>query len=172
MAKPIAPKISQRGARGIQSLIFLASFILSAFLGLGSLSVSRVLAFRAKLPADGQSLWSYYVSPHGLMTLVPLDLIILAYTTFVTLVVITLRVLVEAQLSVEENPERAQTLAAKAEKYIEMALYGVVFFIILEFSTALTSLSILVQDNVWPGIGICVIATLTVRLVMRRVAHI
>jgi hypothetical protein len=95
-------------------LIFLASFILSAFLGLGSLSVSRALAFRAKV--DAQSLWSYYVSVHGLLTLVPLDLIIVAYTTFVTLVVITLRVLVEAQLSVEEKPERAQTLTAKAEK--------------------------------------------------------
>ncbi|MGA2784826.1 MAG: hypothetical protein ABSF09_09040 [Candidatus Bathyarchaeia archaeon] len=172
MAKPIAPKISQRGARGIQSLIFLASFILSAFLGLGSLSVSRVVAFRAKLQADGQSLWSFYVSVHGMLTLVPLDLMLLVYTSFVILVVVTLRVLVEAQLSIEENPERAQALAGKAERYIESALYGVVFFIIFEFTTALTSLQILVQDNVWPGIGICIIATLSTRLVIRKVAHI
>ena len=170
MAKSIAPKFSQRGARGIQSLIFLASFILSAFLGLGSLSVSRAIAFRAKV--DSQSLWSYYISRQGLMTLVPLDLILLAYTTFVTLIVITLRVLVEAQLSVEENSERAQTLAGKAEKYIEIALYGLVFFIVFEFTSALTLLQSLIQDDVWPGIGICLITTLTVRLVIRKVAHI
>jgi hypothetical protein len=172
MAKPIAPTISQRGAQGVQSLIFLASFILSAFLGLASLSVSRLLGLREKLPAAGQSLSSYYVSIQGLLTLVPLDLILIIYTVFVILVVITLRVLVEAQLVVKEDPERAQALAGKAEKYIESALYGIVFFITFEFTTALTSLHALFDDNVWPGIGICVITTLTARAVMRRVAHI
>lgn len=172
MAKSIAPKISQRGAQGIQSLIFLASFILSALLGLASLSVSRLMGLREKLPAPGQSLSSYYVSIQGLLTLFPLDLVLLVYTAFVILVVLTLRVLVEAQLAVNENPERAQTLAAKAEKYIEIALSGVVFFISFEFTTALTSLHTLAGDNVWPIIGICVITTLTARVVMRRVANI
>ena len=172
MAEPIAPKISQRGARGIQSLIFLASFILSAFLGLASLSVNRILRLRETLAAAGQLLSSYYVGIQGLLTLVPLDLMLLVYTAFVILVVVTLRILVEAQLSVEENPERAQALARKAEKHIESALNGVVFFITFEFTSALTSLHMLFGDNVWPEIGIYVIVTLTARAVMRRIAHI
>lgn len=167
MAKPVTTgKFSLRGTRGISSLIFLASFILSALLGLASISVSRVLDLRAKIPPN--ELLSYYVSVQGLLTLVPLDLLLLGYTFFVILVIITLRILADAQISAEEKPEQAQRLADKAEKYIERALNGLVFFIAFEFLSALTSLHILIEDNYWFAIAICLIVALIGRHIMHR----
>ncbi len=165
-------KISKRGARGIQSLIFVASFILSALLALGNLSVGRVLGMRAKLIASNQPLLPYYLSLQGLQTLVPLDLFLILYTASAILVVITLRVLAEAQLTVDEKPEHAQALAVKAGKYIEWALNGVVFFMALEFSSTLTSFYIIFQDNYWAAIMLCAGVALCARYLMHKVANI
>ena len=166
------PKISQRGTRGIQSLIFLASFILSALLGLGSLSVSRVLDVRSKLPPGGSALLPYFLSTQGFLTLLPLDILLVAYACSVILVVFTLRILAEAQLAIEENPTHAQELAEKAEKHIELALNTLVFFIVFEFATVLTSLHILFEEDYWPVIGICLVVALASRSLMRRMTHI
>jgi len=171
MAKSITTgKFSRRGTRGIQSLIFLASFILSAFLALASISVTRILDLRAKIPTN--ELLPFYVSAQGLLTFVPLDLLVLGYTFFVILVIITLRILADAQLATEDNLEHAQALADKAEKYIEWALNGLVFFIAFEFSSALTSLHILIGDNYWVAIAICVLVALIARSIMHRITHI
>ncbi len=170
MAKPTATgKFSRRGTRGISSLIFLASFILSAFLALASISVTRVLGLRAKIPTN--ELLPYYVSTQGLLTFVPLDLMLLGYTFFVILVIITLRILADAQIATDDNPEHAQALAGKAEKYIEWALNGLVFFIAFEFSSALTSLHILIADNYWVEIAICVLVALIARSIMHRMTR-
>jgi len=136
------------------------------------MSVSRVLGMRAKITASGQSLLTYYLSPRGFLTLFPTDLLLLAYTACVILVVITLRVLADAQLTVEENPEHAQKLAAKAERYIEWALNSVVFFMAVEFSSTLTSVFVIFEDNVWPAIAICGGVALCARYVMRKVIHL
>jgi len=165
-------KISQRGARGIQSLIFLASFILSALLALGSLSVTRVINTRAKLPPGGQALLPYFLSAQGLMTLVPLDLLLGAYACSVILVVFTLRILADAQLVAEENPERARALAGKSEKYIEWALNLLVFFIVFEFATVLTLFHVLFGDDYWPGIGICLAIAFVSKSAMRRITKV
>ena len=171
MAKPTTTgNFSRRGTRGISSLIFLASFILSAFLALASISVTRILGLRAKIPQN--ELLPYYVSPQGLLTFVPLDLLVLGYTFFVILVIITLRILADAQISAEDSPEHAQALAGKAEKYIEWALNGLVFFIAFEFSSALTSLHILIEDNYWAAIAICVVVALITRSIMHQMTHI
>ena len=171
MAKSITTgKFSRRGTRGIQSLIFLASFILSAFLALASISVTRILDLRAKIPANELS--SYYVSSQGLLTFVPLDLLVLGYTFFVILVIITLRILADAQIAAEDSPEHAQALADRAEKYIEWALNGLVFFIAFEFSSALTALHILIEDNYWVAIAICILIALIARSIMHRITHI
>src|SRR5208337_2529372 len=171
MAKPSPTgKFSRRGTRGVSSLIFLASFILSAFLALASISVTRILNLRAKIPQN--ELLANYVSAQGLLTYVPLDLLMLGYTFFVILVIITLRILADAQIATEDNPEHAQALANRAEKYIEWALNGLVFFIAFEFSSALTSLHILIEDNYWVAIAICILVALIARSIMHRMTHI
>jgi hypothetical protein len=171
MAKPTTTgKFSRKGTRGIQSLIFLASFILSAFLALATLTVNRIVGLRAQLPPNELS--SVYASVQGMLTFVPLDLMMLGYTFFVILVIVTLRILAEAQIAGDENLQQAQELAGKAEKYIEWALNGLVFFIAFEFSSALTWLHILADDNVWPAIAICILVALIARSVMHRITHI
>jgi hypothetical protein len=171
MAKPTTTgKFSRKGTRGISSLIFLASFILSAFLALASISVTRILDLRTKIPQN--ELLPYYISAQGLLTFVPLDVLVLGYTFFVILVIITLRILADAQIAAEDNPEHAQTLADKAERYIEGALNGLVFFIVFEFSSALTSLHILVQDNYWVAIAISILVALIARSIMHRITDV
>jgi hypothetical protein len=164
-------KFAQRGTRGISSLIFLASFILSAFLALGTLTTNRALGLRASLPG-GQGLLQYYVSGEGLLTLVPLDCMLLIYTFFIILDIVTLRVLAEAQIAAEENPEHAQELAGKAEKYIDWALSGLVFFITVEFSSALSSLHILIVDNFWILLVISAKVAVIVRSIMHRITQV
>jgi hypothetical protein len=173
MAKPTTTgKFAQKGTRGISSLIFLASFILSAFLALGTLTTNRALGLRASIPG-GQGLLQFYVSGQGLLTLVPLDLILLIYTFFIILDIVTLRVLAEAQIAAEENPEHAQRLAGKAEKYIDWALSGLVFFITVEFSSALSSLHILIEgDNFWVLSAISVIVAMIARSIMHRLTDV
>jgi hypothetical protein len=72
----------------------------------------------------------------------------------------------------EENLEHAELLAGKAEKYIEYALSGLVFFIAFEFSSGLSSLHILLDDDVWFGIAISVSAALIARYGIRKITHI
>lgn len=127
---------------------------------------------RAKLLAAGQPLLQTYFSDQGFTTLLPLDLILVMYTVSIILMVVTLRVLAEAQLSVEENPERGQTLAAKAEKYIEWVLNAVVFFMALEYLSTLTSFYMIFQDSYWAAMVLCVIVALCARYVMRKVLKI
>jgi len=170
MAKP-PTSISKKGARGVGSLIFVASFLLSALLALGSMSVSRIYGTRTRLLASGQPLLPYYLSVRGFLTLLPLDILLLAYTVCVILVVITLRILAQAQLTAEENPQHAQKLAAKAEKYIERTLNGVVFFMAFEFLTTLNSVYILFEDNFWPAIALCAAIAYFARYLMHRVIN-
>ena len=134
--------------------------------------MTRVLNARSKLPPGGQALLSYFLSAQGFLTLVPLDMLLVAYACSVVLVVFTLRILADAQLVAEENPERAQSLAGKAEKYIEWALNLLVFFIVFEFATVLTLFHALFGDDYWPGIAICFVIAFMARSAMRRITKI
>ena len=164
-------KISQRGTHGIQSLIFLASFILSALLGLGSLSVSRAVSVQSKF-VGSESLSNYYFSLEGFLTLVPLDLLLVAYACSIILVVFTLRILAEAQLLAEEDSDRARSLSERAEKYIEWALNALVFFVTLEFSSILAWMHIFFATDLWPVIAMCLSVALMARVIMRKKTNV
>jgi hypothetical protein len=109
----------------------------------------------------------------GLLTLVPWDLFLLTYVSTLFLVLITLRVLAEAQMSLEQHPKRAEALMAKAERYVDWAVTGTVFFTAFEFlSTPFFLRFVIFSDNFWPYLVVSLAIALCIRYVMHRVMNI
>ena len=158
----------------IQSLIFIAGFIFSSLLLVGSLSLGRIVAANLRIVANyNETQVSRYYFRGGLLTLLPWDLFMLAYVSTLFLALITLRVLAEAQRSLGQHLKRAEELTAKADKYVEWALTGTVFFTAFEFlSTPFFLRFVIFSTDFWPYLIICVGIALCVRHVMHRVINV
>jgi len=156
----------------IQSLIFVTGFAFASFLLVGSLTTDRLVAISVRLGEEFKpdELMRFYLSNQGLLLLVPWDVFMLAYISCLILLVITFRLLAEAQRHLEENPKRAEALTDKAENYVEWALTGAVFFSSMEFlSTVFLLRFVFFSGNVWPYLAISLGLALCVRLVMDRI---
>jgi hypothetical protein len=165
---------SHPGRRSIQVLIFAAGLLISPLLALGSTTISRISnvrplyekglpplnLFATKDPTILKAYLDRYFSLQGLVTIVPLDLMILLYITSVMIAIITIKVLAEAQLT--DNPEHADALILKADKYLGWILSLLIFFMIMEYGSALEFLQILSSGNFLILLAIAAVATFIV----------
>ena len=128
-------------------------------LSLGSTTIGRINAIRplwetglppenlftAKDPATMKAYLDTYFSFRGLLTIVPLDFTLLLYIVSVMIAIITIKILAEAQLT--DDPERADALILKADKYLGWILSLLIFFMILEYSSSLEFMQIVASGN-------------------------
>jgi len=101
--------------------------------------------FAAKDPATLKAYLDNYFSFRGLITIIPLDLILLLYIASVMIAIVTIKILAEAQLT--EDLERADALILKADKYLGWILSLLIFFMIMEYASALEFVQILASGN-------------------------
>jgi len=101
--------------------------------------------FTAKDPATLKAYLDRYFSIRGLVTIVPLDLVLVLYIASVMIAIITIKILAEAQLT--DDPRRADGLILKADKYLGWILSLLIFFMILEYGSALEFVQILSSGN-------------------------
>ena len=162
------------GRRSIQVLIFAAGLLISPLLALGSTTISRIIAvkpqwdrglppedmFTAKDPATLKAYLDYYFSLRGLVTVVPLDLMLLLYIASVMIAIITIKILAEAQLT--DDPQRADALILKADKYLGWILSLLIFFMLMEYGSALEFVQILASGNFLILLAIVAAATCVV----------
>lgn len=155
-------------------LIFAAGLLISPLLSLGSTTIGRIKAIRplwetglppanmfaAKDPATMKAYLDYYFSLRGLLTIVPLDLTLLLYIASVMIAIITIKILAEAQLT--DDPQRADGLILKADKYLGWILSLLIFFMILEYSSSLEFIQIVASGNFLILLAVGLIATLIV----------
>jgi len=116
--------------------------------------------FAAKDPATMKAYLDYYFSLRGLLTIVPLDLTLLLYIASVMIAIITIKILAEAQLT--DDPQRADGLILKADKYLGWILSLLIFFMILEYSSSLEFIQIVASGNFLILLAVGLIATLIV----------
>ena len=116
--------------------------------------------FAAKDPATMKAYLDYYFSLRGLLTIVPLDLTLLLYIASVMIAIITIKILAEAQLT--DDPQRADALILKADKYLGWILSLLIFFMILEYSSSLEFIQIVASGNFLILLAVGLIATLIV----------
>ena len=170
------------GKKTIQVLIFAAGLLIGPLLALGSTTISRIDSYRptwtqaAGLPPEDvfapkslavmQAYFGYYFSPEGILTLVPLDAVLLIYIGSVLLSVVTIKILAEAQLA--EDPNRVDALVLKADKYLGWILSLLFFFMIVEYSSSVEFVRILVSGNFLMFILIALAATYVVSKFMRK----
>jgi len=116
--------------------------------------------FTAKDPATLRAYLDRYFSFQGLMTIVPLDLVLLLYIASVMIAIITIKILAEAQLT--DDPQRADALILKADKYLGWILSLLIFFMIMEYSSALEFIQILTSGNFLILVAMSAVATFVV----------
>jgi len=116
--------------------------------------------FVPKNPATLKAYLDQYFSYQGLVTIVPLDLMLLVYIASVMIAIITIKVLAEAQLT--DDQQRMDMLILRADKYLGWILSLLIFFMIMEYSSALEFLRILVSGNFVILLGIDAVAALVV----------
>jgi len=171
------------GKRTIQVLVFAAGLLIGPLLALGSTSIGRVNDYRpiwekaADLPpldlfaprnfATMQAYLKYYFSPEGLVTLIPLDIVLIIYIGSVLLAIITIKLLAEAQLA--EDPNRVDALVLRADKYLGWILSLLIFFMILEYSTSVEFIQILTSGNFLIFLLLDLTATVAVGHYMHRI---
>jgi len=152
---------SHPGKKTIQVLIFAAGLLIGPLLALGSTTIGRIDAYRptwiqaAGLPPEDMfapkslavmhAYFAYYFSPEGILTLIPLDAVLLIYIVSVLISIATIKILAEAQLA--EDPNRVDALVLRADKYLGWILSLLIFFMILEYSASLEFLRILASGN-------------------------
>ena len=161
-------------------MIFAAGLLISPLLSLGSTTIGRINAIRplweaglppanlftAKDPATIKAYLDNYFSLRGLLTIVPLDLTLLLYIASVMIAIITIKILAEAQLT--DDPQRADALILKADKYLGWILSLLIFFMILEYSSALEFMQIVASGNFLILLAVCLAATFVVSRFMTR----
>jgi hypothetical protein len=171
------------GKRTIQVLVFAAGLLIGPLLALGSTTISRINDYRpiwekaAGLPpldlfaprnaATMQTYLKYYFSPAGLVTLIPLDIILVIYIGSVLLAIVTIKILAEAQLA--EDPNRVDALVLRADNYLGWILSLLVFFMIFEYGTSVELIQILSSGNFLIFITVGLAATVVVSYYIRRV---
>ena len=171
------------GKRTIQVLVFAAGLLIGPLLALGSTTIGRINDYRpvwekaAGLPpldlfaprdlATTQAYLKYYFSPAGLVTLVPLDMILVIYIGSVLLSIVTIKILAEAQLA--EDPNRVDALVLRADKYLGWILSLLVFFMIFEYGSSVELLQILSSGNFLIFIAVGLASTAVVSYYIRRV---
>jgi len=171
------------GKRTIQVLVFAAGLLIAPLLALGSTTIGRINDYRplwekaAGLPAldlfaprdltTTQAYLKYYFSPPGLVTLIPLDIILVIYIGSVLLSIVTIKILAEAQLA--EDPNRVDALVLRADKYLGWILSLLVFFMIFEYGSSVELLQILSCGNFLIFIAVGLAATVVVSYYIRRV---
>jgi len=179
--KAETPQLSEHpGRRSIQVLIFAAGLLISPLLSLGGTTISRITAvrpiweqglppvniFTAKDPTVLRAYFDRYFSYRGLITIIPLDLMLLLYIASVMIAIVTIKVLAEAQLT--DDPQRADALILRADKYLGWILSLLIFFMIMEYGSALEFIQILVSGNFLILLVITTAATLIVSRFMTK----
>jgi len=101
--------------------------------------------FDAKNPATMKVYLDHYFSFRGLVTIIPLDLTLLLYIGSVMIAIITIKILAEAQLT--DDPERADTLILRADKYLGWILSLLIFFMIIEYGSEVEFIQIIASGN-------------------------
>ena len=171
------------GKRTIQVLIFASGLLIGPLLALGGSTIGRINDYRsvwgkaAGLPPENlfglrdlatmQAYLKYYFSSDGLVTLIPLDIVMMIYIGSVLLAIVTIKILAEAQLA--EDPNRVDALVLRADKYLGWILSLLLFFMILEYGTEVEFLRILLSGNFLIFIILDLAATFAVSYYMRRV---
>ena len=122
--------------------------------------------FSAKEPTIMRAYIDAYFSFRGLLTVVPLDLVLLLYIASVMIAIVTIKILAEAQLA--EDPGRADALILKADKYLAWILSLLVFFMIFEYSSALEFMQLLSSGNLLILLALDAIAALVVSRFLQR----
>jgi hypothetical protein len=168
------------GRRTIQVLIFAAGLLISPLLALGSETINRMAAerpiwqkglppedmFVPKDPATMKAYLDYYFSYQGLVTIVPMDLMLLLYIASVMIAIVTIKVLAEAQLT--DDQEKADTLILRADKYLGWILSLLIFFMFVEYGSSLEILRIIASGNFLVFLAISLVATLVVSRFMSK----
>ena len=170
------------GKKTIQVLIFAAGLLIGPLLALGSTTISRIDAYRpiwiqaAGLPSEDiftpkslavmRGYFAYYFSHTGALTLIPLDVVLLIYIGSVLLSLVTIKILAEAQLA--EDPNRVDALVLRADKYLGWILSLLFFFMIVEYSSSVEFVRILVSGNFLFFIVAALAATMVVSKFMRK----
>jgi hypothetical protein len=95
--------------------------------------------------ATTQAYFKYYFSLQGFVTLIPLDMVMIIYIGSVLLAIVTIKILAEAQLA--EDPNRVDALVLRADKYLGLILSLLLFFMILEYGTAVEFIRIAASRN-------------------------
>jgi len=176
--KGVPPQTEHPGRRTIQVLIFAAGLLIAPLLALGGTTIGRMAAerpvwqkglppedlFIPKDPATLKAYLDYYFSYQGLVTIVPIDLMLLLYIASVMIAIITIKVLAEAQLT--DDQERAEVLILRADKYLGWILSLLIFFMIMEYTSSLEILRILASGNFLLLLIIDAVATLVVSRLM------
>ena len=164
----------------IQVLIFAAGLLIGPLLSLGSSAISRILTvralwehdlppmdlFSAKEPTIMRAYIDAYFSFRGLLTVVPLDMVLLLYIASVMIAIVTIKILAEAQLA--DDPKRADALILKADKYLAWILSLLVFFMIFEYSSALEFMQLLSSGNLLILLALDAVAALVVSRFLQR----
>jgi hypothetical protein len=114
-----------------------------------------------------------YFDSYGLKMLIPHDLVLLAYSAAVILLVITIFVLARALLAVEEkDQERVKRLTDAGMKYFRYVLTLLIFFIVIHWiEESLFPFGTLFQENMWVIIGIALVITGAIRTLLGRVVR-
>jgi len=170
------------GKKTIQVLIFAAGLLIGPLLALGSTTISRIDSYRpiwiqaAHLPPEDmfspkslavmRAYFAYYFSYSGVLTLIPLDAVLLIYIGSVLLSLVTIKILAEAQLA--DDPDRVDALVLRADKYLGWILSLLFFFMIVEYSSSVEFVRILVSGDFLTFIVIALAATLIVSKFMRK----
>jgi len=173
---------SHPGKKTIQVLIFAAGLLIGPLLALGSTTIGRIDAYRptwiqaAGLPPEDmfapkslavmRAYFGYYFSYTGVLTLIPLDVVLLIYIGSVLLSVVTIKILAEAQLA--EDPNRVDALVLRADKYLGWILSLLFFFMIVEYSSSVEFVRILVSGNFLLFVIASLAATVVVSKFMRK----
>lgn len=172
--------VEHPGRRSIQVLIFAAGLLISPLLALGATTISRIAAerpiwqkglppedlFIPKSPATMKAYLDYYFSYQGLVTVVPMDLMLVLYIASVMIAIITIKILAEAQLT--DDPQRMDVLVLRADKYLGWILSLLIFFMIMEYSSALEIVRILASGNFLILFGIDLATAVVVSRFMSR----
>jgi len=170
-----APQLTEHpGRRTIQVLIFAAGLLISPLLALGSETINRMAAerpiwqkslppedlFVPKNAATMKAYLHYYFSYQGLVTVVPMDLMLLLYIASVMIAIVTIKILAEAQLTDDQG--KADTLILRADKYLGWILSLLIFFMFVEYGSSLEILRIIASGNFLIFLAISLVITLVV----------
>ncbi len=111
-----------------------------------------------------------YFSIYGLKTLIPHDLILLAFAVAIILSIITVTMLARALLAVEEKDEkRVEQLTDQGMRYFGWVLDFLIFFIIINWiEESLFPFGTIFQENMWIMIGIAIAIAVVVRMSLNK----